>query len=76
MEHARRFEDVIAWQKARVLARECYSASRTAPFRYDRALVVQIRRSSISVVSNIAERFERQASPAEFSHFLAIAKGS
>jgi len=76
MENARRFEDVIAWQKARVLARECYSATRAAPFRYDRALVDQLRRSSISVVSNVAEGFERQASLAEFSHFLAIAKGS
>lgn len=76
MDTAQRFEDLIAWQKARQLASEVYAATRKVPFRYDRALVDQVRRASISVASNIAEGFERQASLAEFSHFLTIAKGS
>ena len=76
MEAPQRFEDLIAWQKARHLASEVYAVTRKQPFRYDRALVDQVRRSSISVASNIAEGFERQTSPAEFSHFLTIAKGS
>jgi four helix bundle protein len=76
MDGPQRFEDLIAWQKARVLAREVYEATRKAPFRYDRPLVDQVRRSSISVASNVAEGFERQNSLAEFSHFLTIAKGS
>lgn len=73
---ARAFEDLIAWQRARDLTREVYALSRTRPFRYDRALVDQIRRSAVSVMSNLAEGFERQGSPAEFSHFLNIARGS
>ncbi len=76
MEGPQRFEDLIAWQKARVLNAAVYSATKQAPFRHDRALVDQVRRASISVSSNVAEGFERQHSPAEFSHFLNIAKGS
>ncbi len=73
---AKRFEDLVAWQKARVLTGEVYAATKKAPFRYDRSLVDQIRRCSVSVMSNVAEGFDRQASVAEFSHFLSIAKGS
>lgn len=73
---ARAFEDLIAWQRARDLTREVYALSRARPFRYDRALVDQIRRSAVSVMSNLAEGFERQGSAAEFSHFLNIARGS
>ena len=73
---AHRFEDLIAWQKARDLSREIYRITSVAPFQHDRALVDQIRRCAVSVMSNVAEGFERQASLPEFSHFLSIAKGS
>jgi len=73
---ARTFEELVAWQRARELTREMYAVSKTKPFRYDRSLVDQVRRSAVSVMSNLAEGFERQESLGEFSHFLNIAKGS
>ena len=70
-----RFEDLIAWQKARELTREIYAVSQMDGFARDYALVSQIRRAAISVMSNIAEGFERRGR-GEFQHFLSIAKAS
>ena len=70
-----RFEDIDAWQKARELTRAVYMASEKGSFSEDVALRDQIRRASISVMSNIAEGFERGGNR-EFLHFLSIAKGS
>ena len=70
-----RFEDLIAWKKARELTRDVYRATKMDPFRRDFALSGQIRRASISIMSNIAEGFERHR-PGEFHQFLSIAKGS
>jgi len=70
-----RFEDLIAWQKARVLVRRIYEVSRSGEFARDFGLTGQIRRAAVSVMSNIAEGFER-AGRAEFHQFLVIAKGS
>jgi four helix bundle protein len=70
-----RFEQLIAWQKARRLAKRIYLASSEKLFRRDFALCDQIRKSAISVPSNIAEGFER-GRRAEFHQFLSIAKGS
>jgi four helix bundle protein len=70
-----RFEDVIAWQKARSLTCEVYRVSNQGAFARDFALRDQVRRACISVMSNIAEGFERY-SGAEFKHFLAVARGS
>ena len=69
------FEDLIAWQKARELVRQIYEITRTGQFSKDFSLRDQIRRSSVSVMSNIAEGFERSGR-AEFHQFLVIAKGS
>ena len=71
----RRFEDVIAWQRAREFTREIYEMSSTHPFSRDFALKDQIRRAAISVMANIAEGFERNGNK-EFSQFLSYAKGS
>ena len=70
-----RFEDIDAWKAARHLTRKIYSFTDDAAFRTDFALRDQLRRSSISIVSNIAEGFERNGNR-EFHHFLSIAKGS
>ena len=75
MSKVERFEDLIAWQKARVLSREIYKITRTARFSKDWALVDQIRRATTSIMSNIAEGFER-GSRSEFHQFLIVAKGS
>jgi len=67
-----RFEDIIAWQKAKVLAVDVYQLfgeHRDFGFRD------QILRASVSVMNNIAEGFERRSNN-EFRQFLYIAKGS
>ena len=70
-----RFEDIEAWQEARELTKEVYANSGTGQFAKDYGLRDQIRRAAVSIMSNIAEGFERSGS-AEFSQFLSIAKGS
>ncbi len=69
------FEDLIAWQKARVLSREICKVTRAPNFSKDYSLIDQIRRASISVLSNIAEGFER-GGRSEFHQYLIVAKGS
>jgi four helix bundle protein len=71
----RRFEDIEAWQRGRELARLIYGASATGPLARDFGLRDQLRRASVSIVSNIAEGFERGGTT-EFRQFLSIAKGS
>jgi four helix bundle protein len=75
MAGVRRFEDLVAWQKARALTREVYAATRAAGFSRDFGLRDQIQRASVSVMSNIAEGFER-GSRREFHQFLLISKSS
>lgn len=70
-----RFEDLIAWQKARELTKLVYEMTRKEPFAKDYGLAGQIQRAAVSVMSNIAEGFER-SSPADFHRFLVIAKAS
>jgi four helix bundle protein len=69
------FEDLIAWQKARELTREIYTVTKSGEFKKDFGLRDQIQRACVSIMSNIAEGFDR-ASRAEFHQFLVIAKGS
>lgn len=67
-----RFEDIIAWQKARELTLLIYrnfSDSRDFGFRD------QIQRASVSIMNNLAEGFERRTNN-EFKHFCFMAKGS
>lgn len=71
----RRFEELNVWQEARHLTQEIYRLSKTTPFAKDFALRDQIRKACISVMSNIAEGFEREGKP-EFLQFLSITKGS
>ena len=66
------FEEIIAWQKARVLTQRTYqlfSSSKDYAFRD------QIQRASVSIMNNIAEGFERNSNK-ELVPFLYIAKGS
>ena len=71
----KRFEDIKAWQKARELTRRVYQTTAVTAFRQDWSLRDQIRRAAVSVMSNIAEGFER-GGDREFIQFLSIAKGS
>ncbi len=75
MSRVDRFEDLIAWQKARRLTQEIYRATGDSAFASDRALRDQIRRASVSIMANIAEGFER-GRRREFHQFLSTAKAS
>jgi four helix bundle protein len=70
-----RFEEMDVWKLARELTRNIYSISNHRDFFRDFGLREQIRRASISIVSNIAEGFESQINPG-FCRFLASARGS
>jgi len=70
-----RFEELIAWQKARSLAASIYRITAQGGFAKDFGLKDQIQRAAVSVMSNIAEGFER-GSAAEFHQYLVIAKAS
>jgi four helix bundle protein len=70
-----KFEDLIAWQKAREPTREVYQISRQGAFARDFGLSGQIQRASVSIMSNVAEGFER-GGRSEFHQFLSVAKAS
>ena len=74
-EKIEKFEDLIAWQKARELTKIIYEITSKGAFAKDYGLRDQIRKASVSVMSNIAEGFDR-GGRAEFHQFLVIAKGS
>ena len=70
-----RFEDLIAWQKARQLTVDIYRITAHGEFAKDYGLRDQMRRAAVSAMSNIAERFDR-GSRGEFHQFLVVAKAS
>lgn len=70
-----RFEDLIAWQKERVLTNKVYELTNRGEFARDFALRNQIRRAASSVMHNIAEGFDAGSDP-EFIRFLKIARRS
>ena len=68
-------EDLVVWQKSRTLNVKVYSLTKAEPFINDFVLRDLARRSSLSVMANIAEGFGREGKN-EFIQFLTIAKGS
>ena len=70
-----RFEELIAWQKAHTLTSDVYKVTGQGVFSKDFGLKDQMRRAAVSIMSNIAEGFER-GRPAEFHQFLSVAKAS
>ena len=69
------FEDLEIWKEARGLTREIYKLSKTPRFSKDFSLRDQMRRATVSMMSNIAEGFERGGNQ-EFVQFLYVAKAS
>ncbi len=67
-----KFEDIVAWQKAKVFSLVIYS---TFVGCKDFSFKNQIERAAVSIMNNIAEGYERQTNK-EFRNFLFIAKGS
>lgn len=70
-----RFEDILAWQKARTLCKLINGYTQKELFSRDFKLIRQIKGSSGSAMDNIAEGFERGGNK-EFIQFLYISKGS
>jgi four helix bundle protein len=70
-----RFEDLDVWQNARTLTNRVYEHTRQEPFSKDFGLRDQIRRASISIMSNIAEGFESRTQRV-FIDYLGHARGS
>ncbi len=70
-----RFEDFIAWQKARSLTAEIYQLTGRGSFARDFGLKDQVTQAAVSIVSNIAEGFDRGRST-EFHQLLSVAKAS
>ncbi len=75
MGHIGKFEEIIAWQKARELTKAIYTVTRSDKFAKDFGLSGQIQRAAVSIMSNIAEGFERDTR-GDFHRFLGIAKAS
>ncbi|MCR5862174.1 four helix bundle protein [Flavobacterium sp. J372] len=69
------FRNLIVWQKAMTLVTNVYQATQHLPREESFGLTSQIRRSSISIPSNIAEGYGRN-SDTELSRFLNITIGS
>src|SRR5262245_44492738 len=70
-----RFEEIEAWQTARELTKLIYSLPDENNFSRDFGLKDQIRRASVSIMSNISEGFESQT-PAQFIRYLGLANAS
>jgi len=70
-----RFEDLNAWQEAREMTKLTYILAKTEPLRSDYGIRDQIQRAAVSVMSNIAEGFERASKP-EKLQFFNIARAS
>ena len=75
MSTIKRFEDIEAWQTARELTQKVYSVSNLGEFSRDFGLRDQMRRASVSIMSNIAEGFESRTEVL-FLDFLGRAKAS
>jgi four helix bundle protein len=71
----KKFEDMEVWKRACKLAVDIYKLTNQSELQKDWGLRDQIRRSAISISSNIAEGFERNSNT-EFKRFLLISKGS
>jgi four helix bundle protein len=69
------FEDLIVWQRARVLCREILPVTKVAADRRDYAMAQNLNRAALSIMANIAEGHLRR-SPRDFAHFIRIAAGS
>jgi len=75
MSKIEKFEDIVAWQKARELTKAVYAQTKGNQFARDFGLKDQIQRASVSIMGNVAEGFDRGGDK-EFIQFLSMSKGS
>lgn len=71
----KRFEDIQAWQKARVLTKRIYLVTRDGQFGQDYDLRRQVRRSSVSIMANVAKGQGRRTDK-DFANFINLSLGS
>ena len=69
------YKDLIVWKRAMELATAAYKVAQKLPREENYALADQIRRSAVSIPSNIAEGYGR-GSAKDYARFLSIARGS
>ena len=69
------FEKLIVWQKSLALTKIVYKIIKTLPKEEQYSLIDQMRRASISIMSNIAE-WSGRSSNADKNHFFVMAKWS
>ncbi|HOV73860.1 MAG TPA: four helix bundle protein [Candidatus Hydrogenedentes bacterium] len=74
-EPAKRFTDLIVWQKVHAFVLQVYSATQTFPKEELYGLTSQFRRAAVSITANIAEGFRKQ-SKSDKARFLNISEGS
>lgn len=72
---AKRFEDLVVWQKAHQFVLAIYHLSKSLPRDEQYALAMQMKRSAMSVPANIAEGFKKKSKP-DKARFMNIAQGS
>lgn len=70
-----KFEDMKVWQDAREFVNQIYRSTSNEKFKKDFGLRDQIQRAAVSIMSNIAEGYERDSNR-ELIRFLQISKGS
>lgn len=75
MSKIKQFEDLPVWQKARLITRKVYEVTENTKTFKNFSLKDQCRRSSGSIMANIAEGFDRDGNK-EFIQFLSLAKAS
>ena len=75
MPTVKQFEDLDIWKLAREICKEVHRLTNTSHFNKDFSLKDQMRRSSGSIMDNIAEGFEREGRK-EFIQYLSVSKGS
>lgn len=71
----KKFEEINAWKKARILTQKVYRITKYEDFARDFGLKDQSTRAAISIMANIAEGHGRRT-PKDFAHFLGIARAS
>jgi four helix bundle protein len=75
MNRIEKFEDIVAWQKARGMTKEIYACTKVGAFARGFGLRDQIQRASVSTMANMAEGLEC-GGDREFIQFLSHSKGS
>lgn len=70
-----RFEDIIAWQKARVFIQHVYTVTKQFPDDEKFGMISQFRRTAVSIAANIAEGYKRLGKDDKL-RFLNYSQGS